>query len=176
MSDKEILDKLWVQDPEGLRFLMKQYGGYVSTIVWNIVSHDLTIQDAEEVVSDVFLAAWRHGADLREGKVKAWLGAVARNKSKNKLRDVRYELPLEEDILVAALEESLEDRERDALVRHAVDSMGQPDKEIFLRHYFYIEKVSYIAACMGLSESAVKSRLSRGREKLKTVLERWDVV
>ena len=43
-------------------------------------------EDAEEVVSDVFLAAWNQSFDLRPGHVKGWLGAVARHKAKDKLR------------------------------------------------------------------------------------------
>ncbi len=176
MNDKEILERLWGGDAEGLRLLMRKYGAYVSTIAWNILGSSMAIEDAEEVVSDVFLAAWRHREKLRENKVKAWLGTVARNKARNKLRDARFELPLEADVLEAEADPTLEERERDALVRHAVDSLEEPDREIFLRHYFYIEKVAHIAAGMGMSESAVKSRLSRGREKLKAILERWDVV
>ena len=42
----------------------------------------------EEVVSDVFLAAWKKPEALRPGSVKAWLGAVARNKAKNRLREL----------------------------------------------------------------------------------------
>ncbi len=136
----------------------------------------MSVQDAEEVVSDVFLAAWDHRNHLQEGKIKAWLGTVARNKAKNKLRTRRHTLPLEEEILEVQIDPTLEDRERSALVRHAVDSLGEPDREIFLRHYFYIEKVSRIAQTLGMSETAVKSRLRRGRMKLKSVLERWDVV
>ncbi len=176
MRDKEIITRLWAGDPEGLKDLMQQYGGYVSAIVWRIVSPALTVQDAEEVVSDVFLAAWEHRTKLREGKVKAWLGTVARNKTKNRLRSVHYILPLECDVLEATVDPSLEEQERNALVRYAVDSLSEPDREIFLRHYFYLEKVSQIAEHLGMSESAVKSRLSRGREKLKHVLERWDVL
>ncbi len=176
MEDRQILETLWAQDPEGLTALMNRYGGYVSTIVWRIVSSALTVQDAEELVSDVFLAAWENRNKLREGKIKAWLGMVARNKAKNALRAVRHTLPLEEDVLEAELAPGLEERERSALVRHAVDALGEPDREIFLRHYFYIEKVSRIAEAMDMSESAVKSRLSRGREKLKIILERWEAV
>ena len=48
--------------------------------------------------------------------------------------------------------------------------MEPVDREIFLRFYYYYEKIAQIAAAMELTESAVKSRLSRGREKLKSRL------
>ena len=48
--------------------------------------------------------------------------------------------------------------------------MEPTDREIFLRFYFYCQKISQIAAAMELKENTVKSRLSRGREKLKASL------
>lgn len=47
----------------------------------------------------------------------------------------------------------------------------EPDnREIFLRYYFYNQSVSEISAILGLTPTAVKSRLLRGRKKLKEIL------
>jgi len=46
-------------------------------------------------------------------------------------------------------------------------SMTQPDKEIFLRFYYYCQSISVIAEKMGMNQSTVKTRLKRGREKLR---------
>ena len=90
-----ILRKLRAGDPAGLEGLMEVY----SVIVWNILRGTMTAEDGEEVVSDVFLAAWDQAADLRPGHVKSWLGAVARHKARNKLRQAGKTLPLEESVL-----------------------------------------------------------------------------
>ena len=71
----------------------------MSAIVWNILRDCMSPEDCEETASDVFLAAWEQAPDLRPGHVKGWLGAVARNKAKNKLRQRNQTLPLMEDIL-----------------------------------------------------------------------------
>ena len=97
MKDNLILQKMRAGDPSGLEALMDRYIPYVSTICWNILRGAMTKEDAEEVVSDVFLAAWEQARDIQPGKAKAWLGAVARNKARNKLREMGQELPLEED-------------------------------------------------------------------------------
>lgn len=136
-------------------------------------------EDAEEVASDVFLAAWTHAKDIRPGKAKAWLGAVARNKAKNKLREMGQELPLEEDILELPDENTpvnaAERKEERRLVRKSIDSLGQPDREIFLRHYYYCQTVSEISAQMHLNESTIKTKLRRGRSRLRAILLRWGV-
>ena len=57
-------------------------------------------------------------------------------------------------------------------VRQAVDSLPGPDREIFLRHYYYAQTVQEISRQMNINESTVKTRLRRGRGKLKDILTR----
>ncbi|MBQ9762470.1 MAG: RNA polymerase sigma factor [Oscillospiraceae bacterium] len=175
MREEKMLNRLRNKDPDGLRGLMDRYMAYVSAVVWGILRIAMTPQDAEEVVSDVFLAAWNQAEDLENGKVKAWLGAVARNKAKNKLREINQTLPLEEDILELPDREMnrLEERQ---LVRQAVDSLDPTDREIFLRHYYYGQQISEISNIMDIKEATVKTKLHRGRLKLKEYLTGRDIV
>ena len=174
MRETVIVDKMRAGEPSGLEALMDRYIPYVSTIVWNILRGVMPREDGEEVVSDVFLAAWKQAGDLEPGSVKAWLGAVARNKAKNKLRQRGMTLPLEEDALdIPGLEDPASDVERAeerAMVRQAVGEL--PPQDIFLRHYYYAQTVKEVALQMGMKESTVKTRLKRGRVKLKETLMR----
>lgn len=179
MREDTILRKIHSGDPEGLEALMDRYIPYVSAVVWNILRSCMTPQDAEEVVSDVFLAAWNQAKDIQAGYLKPWLGAVARNKAKSKLRQTGHDLPLEEDILELPDENTpdtaAEKAEEQALVRKAIDHLGEPDREIFLRHYYYAQTVQEISKKMNLNESTIKTKLRRGRMRLKTILLRWGV-
>ncbi len=179
MNDDQILCALQHRDQEALQVLMDKYIPYVSTIVWNLLRSRMSRQDAEEVVSDVFLAAWNQAHTMQSVAWKSWLGAVARNMAKNKLRSQGFSLPLEEDVLELpdsqGMDSALEQEEEAALVRQAVESMGEPDREIFLRHYYFAQTVRQIARAMHLKEPTVKTKLRRGRMKLKNILMRWDV-
>lgn len=180
MQEEIIVKKLRAKDPEGLERLMDRYTKYLSVIVWNILGGHLSPEDGEEVVSDVFLAAWDQAEDLQPDYLKAWLAAVARNKARDRLRRSHIDLPLEEDVLELPDENTpviaFERKEERAMVRKAVDSLGEPDREIFLRHYYYIQPVRDISLSMGLNESTVKTKLRRGRMRLKTILTRWGAV
>ena len=88
MREEKIIQKIVDRDPRGLEGLMDRYVPYVSAVVWGVLQGHMSTQDAEEVVSDVFLAAWNSPGALETGRVKAWLGAVARNKAKNALTAV----------------------------------------------------------------------------------------
>ena len=80
MWEEAIINKIRAGNPAGLEGLMDRYLPYVSAVVWHILRGAMPAEDGEEIVSDVFLAAWNRPEALRAGSVKAWLGAVARNK------------------------------------------------------------------------------------------------
>ena len=174
MKELWTLRKMRAGDSSGLEALMDAYTSYVSVIVWNILRGALSSEDAEEVVSDVFLAAWNQAADLKPGHIKGWLGAVARNKAKKKLRDCQHALSLEDDVMdIPAPDnpsEAAEQSEERRRVQEAVDSLPERDREIFLRHYYYAQTVQEISTAMGVNAATVKTILRRGRVKLKEAL------
>lgn len=179
MSEETILRKMRDRDPAGLEALMDRYLPYVSAVVWNILRGSMSAEDGEETASDVFLAAWEQAGELQPGRVKAWLGAVARHKAKNKLRQAGRTLPLEDDVLdipgPGDPAGELEQAEERALVRRALFSLPEPEQEIFLRHYYYAQSVKEIAAALALNESTVKTKLRRGRFKLKELLTKEEL-
>ena len=48
--------------------------------------------------------------------------------------------------------------------------MGEPDREIFLRHYYCFQNVADIALALDMNVNTVKTRLRRGRERLRAEL------
>ena len=180
MNDGAILRGLRSGNPAALEKLMDKYIPYVSAIVWNFLRSSMTKEDAEEVVSDVFLAAWNQAKDIQPQALKPWLGAVARNKARQKLRSAGFDLPLEEEVLEIPEGDTPEERltrtEEARLVREALDHLGQPDREIFLRHYWYAQTVAEIGAQLHLNESTIKTKLRRGRQRLKEILQKWGAV
>jgi RNA polymerase sigma-70 factor (ECF subfamily) len=61
-------------------------------------------------------------------------------------------------------------------VRQAVLELPQPDREIFLRYYYYLQTSSQIAEAMGMEDSTVRGRLMRGRNHLKQMLLKEGIV
>ena len=155
------------------------YTPYVTVVVYNIIGAAMTKEDIEEVVSDVFLALWKSASALEceKGSIRSYLAAIARNLAKNKLRTVRLHDEADESVILSAKtpQEEIEERENRAFMLKLLKSLGEPDCEIFLRYYYYGEKVSKIAEATCLHPSNVKTRLSRGRKKLKEILIKQEV-
>lgn len=169
IQEEEILKKLRRGDPAALEALMDRYTPYVAAIAARVLPGQP--REWEEIISDVFLAAWDNRRKLQTGKVKGWLAVTARNRAINRLRILRpEELPLEEEVLTLTTDHpqrELEAKEAARLVRQALDTLSREDRELFVRRYYYGQTVTKAAEEMGLNESTAKSRLRRGRERLK---------
>lgn len=69
-------------------------------------------------------------------------------------------------------QQELEAREAAGLVRAALSTLEREDRELFVRRYYYGQTVARAAEEMGLNPSTAKTRLRRGREKLKEHLRK----
>lgn len=174
MDEQKLLINLKKGKRGSLEKAIDIYAPYVNVITYNIIGSIMTKEDIEEVISDVFISLWKHAdsLDINKGNIRAYLGAIARNCAKNKLREVSLHLELDENITsqAAAIETNLEQKEENRLLLDMITGLGEPDSEILLRYYYYDEKIKKISQCVGLCQSTVKTKLARGRLKLKEVL------
>lgn len=171
LTEKDALKELKAGSEEALGWLIEQYGPYVSAIIHNIIGDFMDMSDVEEVASDVFVALWENRKKVYF--LKGYLGTLARNMAKNKLRSMGRELSLEEDRLLidpVSAADVVEQRELMGAVRRFVTGMEWPDREIFLRYYYYCQSQETIASEMDMNLSTVKTRLRRGRLRLKQQL------
>lgn len=173
-DDIKLIEGLKKQKRGSLETAIDIYTPYVSVIVYNIIGGVMTKEDAEEVVSDVFVQLWRNAKtlDIEKGSVRAYLGAIAQNAAKKKLRSVLVETSLDEKLSSSSLspEERAEEKEELLELLELIESLGEPDSEIFLRHYWYGERVSKISSATGICKSTITTKLHRGRKKLREIL------
>ena len=174
MTEAAALKKLQAGSEDALRWFIRTYTPYVTAIISGIIGECMDRSDVEEVAADVFVAFWQNAQKIHAPK--SYLGTVARNMSINKLRKQRFDLPLEDQFLVVdelTLDAKIEKQEMDRAVKQAVLDMPQPDREIFLRFYYYHQSLKVISEEMGINISTVKTRLHRGRERLRGSLVRY---
>ena len=173
MTEKQLIKELARGELSALEALVEQYTPYVSSVIARILRGRQG--DVEELTADVFLAAWENRDRLRPGKVKGYLGAIARNRAFNLLRADREHLPLEDDVFLLETdspEKELDRRETARVVDQALSQLDRPQRELFVRHYYYGQTVQEAALAMGVNLSTAKTWLRRGRETLKTILNK----
>jgi RNA polymerase sigma-70 factor (ECF subfamily) len=133
-------------------------------------------QQAEEILQDVMLAAWRHAGDFRgDSSVKTWLLVIARNRAINAHRRHKPQIvAIDDDFELASNDtEPLEHMERNltgAQVRHALELLPPAHREILTLVFFQQLSGPEVAEVLGINEGTVKSRLHRAKEALRRVL------
>lgn len=172
-EEEKLVKALRRGELSALEELLDRYTPYVSSVIARILRGRQA--DVEELTADVFLAAWDNRAKLQPGKVKGYLGAIARNRAFNLLRASRESLPLEDDVLLLETEgpdRALDKKETARVVNQALSQLDKPQRELFVRHYYYGQTVQEAAEAMGLNQSTAKTWLRRGRDTLKKMLEK----
>jgi RNA polymerase sigma-70 factor (ECF subfamily) len=124
---------------------------------------------ADEVLSDVFMAAWRRLDDIPADALP-WLLACARGSLANHRRAQRRRLRL-----VARLRPTVSDeppiRLRDGRLTDALARLGARDREALLLAAWEGLTAEQAAAVLGCSAQAFRVRLHRARKRLAQALE-----
>ena len=131
--------------------------------------------DAQDVVQEAYLRAFRFFDGYRGGDGKAWLLEVVRNTSRTwrrrQARDAGA-VPFDEaahsgGAEAASPEEAAVGRERMAALRGCMERLPLDFREVLVMRE--LEEMSYreIAAATGLAMGTVMSRLARARKRLE---------
>lgn len=175
MNDDMIIEKLKNHDEDGFALLIDRYCSYVSAILCNLTREKLSVEDVEELCADVFLAVWKNRENLRPCEsLKPYVAEIARNAAWSCLRKTGKEWIAFDDDILTVFEDSpdklAEEREQSRIVNEAVAGFQEPDREIFIRFYFFGERVKTISNRLQLNPATVKTKLHRCRKRLKAVI------
>ena len=173
MDERRLAEKLKARSRPALDQAVRRFTPYVGTVICRTLSGRAAREDVEELTADVFLALWEHAPDLDPAQgLRPWLAAAARNRAVDFLRRQRSADPLPEDAPApgGGPEDLLVRRDQAARLWEAVEELGEPDRTLFVRYYYEDASLKETALELGLSQTAAKQRLFRGRKKLKAIL------
>jgi RNA polymerase sigma-70 factor (ECF subfamily) len=132
---------------------------------------------AEDLLSDVFLDVWRQADRFQaRSSVSTWLLAIARFKALS-ARRVRKDAELDETIEATVADPSdnpeimLQKKNRDALVREALNSLSPDHKEIIDLVYYHEKSVDECAQILGVPSGTVKTRMFYARKKMAEMVK-----
>jgi len=168
-------------DEKSLEILFKRYFrpiyGYAASLVGR--------QDADDVVQETFVRAWRHLSTFDVKRVfKTWLYRIAHNAAIDLLKKKRptafSELDRPDEAM--SFEESIEDetdpitelldrKEAAAHLRKALDALPVKQREALTLHYLDELTFAEIGEALGEPIDTVKSRARRALMTLKKLLE-----
>ena len=138
---------------------------------------------SQDIAQEVFLVAWKDLRKLRNPEsFLPWMRQVTRNRAHSWLREQSLHVNDRDTdaILAAAVDprrtapEVLEAEEQQRIVDEVIGSLPDDAREVITLYYSEGRSVKQVADLLGLSEDAVKKRMSRARERIREdLLERF---
>jgi len=139
-------------------------------------------EDAEEVLLDVYMKAWKYAARYtdKRGSVQAWLMIMARNAAIDRIRQKRAqpktlaiepESTPEPESTEASPEEQTADRERRRRVQRVLNELPQEQREAVELAFFGGLTHAELAERLREPLGTVKSRIRMGLLRLRGLIE-----
>lgn len=183
LKDEAIINLIFEKNELGLSKLADKYEKLLIHIAKSILGS--RSRDIEECVNDTYLKIWNHieQYDMDKASLKTYLKIILRNTAINKLRDLsrREESELPDDISEIAkyyidnsqnVEGKVFSKENIKQLSNIIGHLKEMDKELVIRKYFYLQSSKDIAKATKMTVTAVDSRLSRLRTKMKKEFEK----
>ena len=164
---------------EALARLYDETSSMVNGLLLRILAHQ---QDAEEVLLDVFMKAWKYASSYSEkrGSVQAWLLIMARNAAIDRIRSRKAQpatMSMEPEAFPepvspgATPEEESVNQERRRRVQLVLNELPPEQREVVILSFFGGLTHAELAERLGEPLGTIKSRVRMGLAKLRGLLE-----
>jgi RNA polymerase sigma-70 factor (ECF subfamily) len=185
--EAELITALRRGDDGAFERLVRTHGGRMLAVARRFVPHE---QDARDVLQEAFVAAFRSIDGFSGGaKLSTWLHRIVVNAALMKLRSRRRRREDSIDDLLPRFaedghhgedvvgwdtpaDELVERQEVRSLVRRAIAQLPEAYRTVLVLRDIEERDTEETAALLGLTPQAVKTRLHRARQALRTLLAR----
>ena len=184
MEDSHILALFFERSEDAVKELSDTYGAIFLKQALNILKNR---EDAEECVSDLYLSIWNSIPPNRPDSLLAYGSRILRNlaldryRYENALKRPQKERWTEEDPLdqltsPGKVEDAMMAKELGAAIDEFLAGQPRDNQMIFVRRYWYLDSYEELARLSGLSQVALRARLSRMRRELRSFLREKGVL
>lgn len=147
--------------------------------VKSMIKDDDAVRD---ILQDSYVKAFIHMDSFKgDDKFLPWIKQIAANTARDWLKkkkpmlftdlndddDMAFEEQIEDEREENIPEKLIEQKETIRLIGEIVDSLPDDQRAVIGMYYYEKKSVKDIASAMGASQSAIKSRLKYGRDKIK---------
>lgn len=177
MTRNELIELIRNSPPEGHKAIIKEYGKYVYTIVFNHLRNCGTKEDIEECVSDIFAEFLINfqNSEFYSGDLRASIGTLAKRRSINSYNQlsIKNKKRSELDVNTADstdIAKAFEKKELQRTILDCIKQLGKPDSDIIILKYYYGLSAREIAKQLSMSAENVQKRSERAVRKLEKLL------
>jgi RNA polymerase sigma factor (sigma-70 family) len=174
ISDAELVAESLRGNRDAFRQIVERYQILISSLAYCATGD---VSQSEDLAQETFVTAWKQLPKLQEpGKLRPWLCGVTRFLLSKEFRRQGRE-PVHAAEPLEALDELISpeplpsdhaiSREEKAILWRSLERIPEIYREPLVLFYRAHQSIEAVARDLGLSEDAVKQRLSRGRKLLQ---------
>jgi len=174
INDAELVAESLDGNQAAFRLIVERYQTLVSSLAYCATGN---VSRSEDLAQETFVSAWKQLAELREpAKLRPWLCSIARSLISKEFRRQRREPDHAAESLEAVDEwvspeppppDQVIGNEEKAILWRSLERIPEVYREPLVLFYREQQSIEAVAQDLGLSEDAVKQRLSRGRKLLQ---------
>ena len=176
-NDVQLIQDTLSGDDAAFSTLVQKYQKSIHALVWRKIGD---FHYAEEITQDTFLQAYKKLSTLRNpNQFAGWLYVIANRHCINWLRRQTSAMRSLEEIPVKEIDKLTyeryiaEERETDAsehrydIVKKLLEKLPESERTVVTLHYLGEMTIREISKFLGVSNNTIRSRLRRGRERLR---------
>ena len=153
---------------------------YSQSLYWKIRSIVLTHEDADDVLQNTFLKAWKSLPTFQgKAKLSTWLYRIAINESLDFLRHQKTAVLSSADADLSVANRLLADDYFDgdksqAVLQEAIATLPDVQRTVFTLRYYDEMKYSEISEILGTSEGSLKASYHIAVQKITYYVKRYE--
>ena len=170
-DDTQLIDRILDGAVQDYSILIKRHKDLAFTIAYRLLS---SREDAEEVVQDAFIKAYRNLKGFRrDSRFSTWLFRIVYNTALSKRRSRKPGFQRIDDLLVVqedpdrTADERENHHERGLMLERAMQQLPEDERALITLFYLNESTVEEIHDITGLTKSNIKVKLFRARKKLR---------
>ncbi len=174
LNDSRIVSLFFARSETAITELMDKYGRLCRKIARGILHSE---EDTEECINSACMQLWNAIPPKKPEDLGGYFAKTVRNEAISEYRRNSRRIEHETDIEFCRIipdgrtvEDYADANSLSAVINDFLAGQTARNRRIFVGRYYFNLSVADIAASLGLSESAVKSRLFRQRNELKEYL------
>ncbi len=177
----QFVERAKMKDQEAIAVLYEKTYTQVFYTVKSMIKDEDAVFD---IVQDAYVKAFEHLESFSgNDKFLPWVKQIAANTARDWLKKKKptlfselnsgeegeqaFEEQIEDERVENLPEKVIDQKETTRLIREIIESLPEDQRAVIGMYYYEELSVKEIAAAMGASESAVKSRLKYGRSKIE---------
>lgn len=169
MVEEKIIETYFLKNELNMQDIVDDYYNYIRTIIKNFPN--LSIEDEEEILSDVFFIVWKNKNVLeKESRLSPYIARITKNVIYKKYKEINSKF-LYDEFDEDFQDNFNEEKELNDCIIKNLKAVGEDEYLIFSKFYFEDKKIKDISKELGISVSSAKTKLHRTRKKVKEFLK-----